>query len=263
MAGIIPPFLTEETLGVVNWVWLAGIVLLASYIMKVKPKDKYKNIPIKKVVNDNLTERFKFNRISEGMATKLYVGSHKIGYVLAYSSVLWRFDIDTVSGKIVIPAIKKVVESEQFVDIEIIDGKPVVVKPEQQKKNEKLKAVLKEFYLMKVGKDDIIGTVKGFLGMGHQWVLVDKQFINRYGSDFTINPQVQYKPYLNILIFSEYGKTFITDISSSKQLELTLESQINYLPKQAFLDTQTNKNVSLIRERTDQEKEKYKSRVDV
>jgi hypothetical protein len=257
-------FLSEKTIfNLPNWIVMVVLGLIAlKVIASLKPKNKeYQRINLAKEVRKDLENKSKvFSNISRaGVKDKDIVryGFSKIGYISRTALVYWKFEKDLKTGKVKLNFMATKKPTQVITEI-IEDGKIKKLKPKKESKTED---ILKPFYLIAFHEYNTKGRISRAIKFRPKYMLVDINLVRLEADNIVIKENAQFNIYLDVFIFSELGKEVITDVAFKKNLELTLEEAVNYVPKQSFLETSVSHSVAKSKSEADIEKEKYKDHV--
>lgn len=240
--------LSQRVFGIQVMYWLIIIGAIIIIILRYKPKEeKYKVINLIKENKKQFKQYFSdySAKIKFFEKNLLRINYNKIGRIKRITEV-----------NIPIKTRKKIVleTSEEAILEEIKTGK----KPDKYSITTKPA----KFLAFEIYKDNIIGYIKFFINYGNSYFVVDSKLVTRHGNTFVIDSEATFTNFLGINIFSEKGKSYITDIAFKIMRESELQELVNLTPRMVFMELQSAKYSMRLSETGKAIDKKYKSRQD-
>lgn len=248
--------LEKQFLGFPVWLWLGLILFLILLSQFLKRYNKpFLTKDLKKELRKDLNNIF--NNFSQKLPAikgcQLWKGTQTIGIVkravLMPKTIVEMVKEEKEKGV----RFKERGKNQKITIDEIVEKIKGGFK--QQAKLKK-KATKQRFYGFVVFPKTLFGRIRFIFNFKGSFHLIDEQFVKVSGNYFIIENDVDFDTFLDVFIYSERGKTILTELTYKLTREIELQEILNFLPKQTYLETSIAGMVARYRELTELEKSK-------
>jgi len=228
-------------LGLITIAIFVGIIVLFKYYSKVQPS--YKTKKLEEVLSEDFENRITVMGIRHKHRL-LRKGYHILGRVIKSTDIFFIKPTDDKTSK----------KGRKVRDV-------ISKKDKSKIKETDARTEFIELAIIPLG---FFAMLKGMLGLGHRYVLIDKEYLvdPEHNTDFIIEEQTQYWNIGGINIFSSKGIDFVSEIVFKKIHEQNLESGMNFYPLQTYLQVKQSEKIARAREFTRLEKDRWSSKLE-
>lgn len=207
---------------------IAGLVFLFLFLLKIQrnKKDKYKAVNTSKEIQKDLDELFKLSHEKTGLWLKS--GTVNLGYILE-------------AVRMVLPEAKLKSKNIKANDPNSLEA----VKKEIE--NKKAKGI--KFYAFKLAGCNLIkrqfqkAMNKIGINLGLKYIVIEEELLTISDYNIIVNPYCLPSYYFNTWIYTNASMDFIDNIAIKLKHQLLIDSLVNTVPKQTYLEIKQSKDM--------------------